>query len=102
MTSPDRNTQNRDEQITFNTGLNALFYASELVDISPTAPQLLSGNFDAWLVANGSVDIFAVPLENGQPCGARTHVCRIEANHAVFGVGADDSHAFSQGVIAVP
>ena len=102
---------NHEEQDAFSTGLNTLFYASELIEALATAPKVLNEESAAWLVASGSVDIFAVPLRHGQPTGARTHVCRIEANHVVFGLldlntegqdGSDHGSSASQGLLAVP
>ena len=99
--TPNSHTLSRNEQVAFNTGLNALFYASELTEALATAPTLLTGQSVAWIVASGSIDIFAVPMDNGQATGARTHVCRIEANQAVFGDGSEESQSASQGLLAV-
>lgn len=40
-----------------------------------------------WLVQSGKLDLFLVSLKDGEPCGARRHVLRVEQDHAVFGVG---------------
>ena len=98
----DRNPLSGIEQVAFNTGLNALLTADKVAQALPSAPTLLTGRSAAWIVASGSIDIFAVPLDNGQPAGARTHVCRIEANQAVFGDGSAHVHLFNQGLLAVP
>lgn len=90
-----------DEQTTFGAGLNALFYASEPIEALATTPTLLNAECAVWLVAQGGVDIFSVPLTRNQPSGARTHICRIEANQAVFGLSNHEAAA-SQGLLAVP
>ena len=101
MSQSVRNTLTTDEQLAFDAGMNTLFYASEPTEALATAPTLLNGNSAAWMIESGSIDIFAVPLDHGQPTGSRTHVCRIEANHAVFGDGSDHSNSSSQGLLAV-
>ena len=90
-----------DEKTAFDAGLSALFYASEPTEALATAPTLLNAASAAWLIADGGVDIFSVPLTQGQPAGARTHVCRIEAKHMVFGL-SDGYAAANQGLLAVP
>lgn len=42
----------------------------------------------AWVVRAGRIDVFATRLRGGQPHGARTHLFRVEAGGALFGVGA--------------
>jgi NHLM bacteriocin system ABC transporter ATP-binding protein len=62
------------------------------------APFLL--NEDAvWLVHSGRLDIFAVPVADGRPSGARIHVTRVGAGQAAFGV--DPAPAGAYGLLAV-
>ena len=101
MNPSHRNTVTSDEQVALNAGLSALLSFQPPTEALATAPTLLSGQSSAWIVASGSVDIFAVPMDNGHPSGARTHVCRIEVNQAVFGGGANSSQPANQGLLAV-
>lgn len=39
-----------------------------------------------WLVDSEWVELFAVPLRDGQPAGARIHLCRFEAGQLLFAV----------------
>lgn len=43
-----------------------------------------------WLVEKGSVDLFLVRAENGEPAGARRHVMRVEAGKAICGFAATE------------
>ncbi|MFZ4625004.1 MAG: NHLP bacteriocin export ABC transporter permease/ATPase subunit [Rhodoferax sp.] len=49
---------------------------------------LLSGSDAVWLIEDGRVDLFVVPLLRGQPDGPREHVCRLAAGQFFLGVGA--------------
>src|SRR6267142_7061297 len=48
-------------------------------------PFLLAGDA-VWLVHQGQVDVFAVRTENDRPVGPRTHLVRVEAGGALFGL----------------
>ncbi len=52
---------------------------------------LMSDPRYAWLVFNGLVDVFAVPLQEGRPAGARSHLFRAEVGTALLGVDPEDS-----------
>ncbi len=77
----------------------ALFEGGERSPAAGDRPYLLSAD-DAWLVDAGQVDVFAVRLEQGQPAGPRTHVVRVAAGQALFGLG---QNALSErwGLLAV-
>lgn len=42
----------------------------------------------AWAITSGKVDVFVILLEAGQP-GAPHHLFRLEAGHALFGIGRE-------------
>jgi ATP-binding cassette subfamily C protein len=65
-----------------------------------SSPLLLAGRGAVWLVAAGRVDVFAVPLQKGEPAGARAHLFRAEAGQALFGIDLEGGPA-SQGLLAV-
>jgi ATP-binding cassette subfamily C protein len=105
MNRPAVHTLSREEQGTYDEGLGALRRLAEPAGILATAPVLLNGEICAWIVESGGVDIFAMPLRAGEAAGARTHVCRIGANSAVFGLRSaiDGSGAIAadHGLLAV-
>jgi ATP-binding cassette subfamily C protein len=55
-------------------------------EVTGNTPLLLEGSEHVWLVLSERIDVFAVPLENGEPCGARSHVLRVAAGQLLFGV----------------
>jgi ATP-binding cassette subfamily C protein len=48
---------------------------------------LLNGDDRAWRIEEGVVDLFSVPLKDGKPEGARSHLLRLETGHSFSGVG---------------
>lgn len=54
---------------------------------SPGAPFLVENTNSVWLVRSGKLDLFLVTVKDGEPCGARQHLLRVEQGQAVFGVG---------------
>jgi NHLM bacteriocin system ABC transporter ATP-binding protein len=52
----------------------------------------------AWVVYSGSVDIFAVQIQTGQPCGPRKHLWRVKPGDALFGM---DLSQADTGLLAV-
>jgi NHLM bacteriocin system ABC transporter ATP-binding protein len=44
-----------------------------------------------WLVESGLLDIFLVPIVDGQPSGARQHVMRVVAGEVIFGFPEQDA-----------
>jgi ATP-binding cassette subfamily C protein len=63
-------------------------------------PILLNGREDLWLIAKGSVDLFAVALQAGQPAGVREPICRLQAGQVLVGLG-DSGEAAGMGLLAV-
>jgi hypothetical protein len=63
---------------------------SKLITRSGNEPFLLSGSDQAWLVYQGTVDIFAVQLVDGQPSGARYHLFRAYTNQLLLGIDLAD------------
>lgn len=58
--------------------------AGERLVVGGDRPFLLESD-DLWLVAAGSVDVFAVRLGEGGPVGPRTHLVRVVQGRAMFG-----------------
>jgi NHLM bacteriocin system ABC transporter ATP-binding protein len=58
-------------------------------EVTGNTPLLLEGSEHVWLVLSERIDVFAVPVENGQPCGARSHVLRVAAGQLLFGVESE-------------
>ncbi|MGH9566902.1 MAG: hypothetical protein ACRD4F_18360, partial [Candidatus Angelobacter sp.] len=54
---------------------------------SPRAAFLVEDSHSVWLVRSGKLDLFLVGVKDGEPCGTRRHVLRVEPGQAVFGVG---------------
>jgi NHLM bacteriocin system ABC transporter ATP-binding protein len=50
-------------------------------------PFLLQDPDTAWVVRSGKLDLFLVPVRNGELAGARHFVMRIEEGSAAFGMG---------------
>jgi NHLM bacteriocin system ABC transporter ATP-binding protein len=59
-------------------------FGGERIKVGGDRPFLLDSD-DAWQVAAGSVDVFAVRLGEQGPIGPRTHLMRVEAGRAMFG-----------------
>jgi len=57
-----------------------------LVEARRDRPFVLADPNLAWVVYSGSVDVFAVQVDGGQPCGPRQHLFRVEAGGALFGM----------------
>src|SRR5215475_2064488 len=58
--------------------------AHERLAVGGDRPFLLDAD-DVWLVAAGSVDVFAVRLDERRPVGPRTHLVRVVEGRAMFG-----------------
>jgi NHLM bacteriocin system ABC transporter ATP-binding protein len=50
-------------------------------------PFALAGN-GAWLIRDGRIDVFSVPLERGAPAGSRRHLFRADPGQLLFGINA--------------
>jgi len=75
-----------------------LLDAAAEIDAGSDRPFLLAGA-GGWLVRQGRVDVFAVPLAAGVPAGGRTHLFRVEEGGVLFGTGTRVDHAV--GLLAV-
>src|ERR1044071_407479 len=58
--------------------------AGERIAVGGARPFLLDAD-DVWLVAAGSVDVFAVRLDERRPVGPRMHLVRVVEGRAMFG-----------------
>src|SRR5882672_8376523 len=58
--------------------------AGERLAVGGARPFLLEAD-DVWLVAAGSVDVFAVRLDERRPVGPRMHLVRVVEGRAMFG-----------------
>ena len=58
--------------------------SGDVVSIGANQPLLLKDG-DVWLVRNGAVDLFAVPVSGGVPSGRRQHLARVEREGALWG-----------------
>lgn len=70
-----------------------------LIEAGGNRPLLLNLSDAVWFIETGVVDVFAVPLQNGEPAGSRTHLFRTCAPQALFGLGAGSST--DMGLLAV-
>src|SRR3954469_24773124 len=70
-------------------GLVALHGATER--IAADAPLRLDAYSGFFLVRAGYVDLFVVPLIEGEPAGARRHVLRVPAGQLVAGLPATEN-----------
>jgi len=71
-----------------------------LVEAGANQPRLLQAD-EIWLVRQGAVDVFAVPVQDGGAVGPRQHLARVEAGQALFGVAPLPPDAGSIGLLAV-
>ncbi|HET7584235.1 MAG TPA: NHLP bacteriocin export ABC transporter permease/ATPase subunit [Gemmatimonadaceae bacterium] len=68
-------------------------------DVGSDRPFLLDGDA-LWLVDAGHVNVFSVPVTDGQPAGSRAYLFRITGGQALFGVGQAHS-GHSRALLAV-
>lgn len=59
---------------------------ARLVEAGGNSPVLLDDTTTSWVVYRGWVDIFAVPLQEGQISGPRTHLFRCSAGETLLGI----------------
>ena len=55
-------------------------------------PLVVEEETTVWLVVEGTLDLFLVPLEDGQPQGLGFHMLQIETGGALFGMGRLDGY----------
>ncbi len=80
--------------------LHLRYKEAQLVAAGSNQPILLDDKDVAWVVYTGRVDLFAVHLANGRVAGPRTHLFRVEAGQALWGM--DFTQAGGQvGLLAV-
>ncbi len=66
--------------------LHLRYKEAQMVESGGNNPILLDNPADCWVVYTGWADLFAVTLHEGQAVGARTHLFRVEAGQAIFGM----------------
>ena len=78
-------------------------FAAEHVPLDGRRPRLLDDPALALQMVRGHADLFAVPIANGAPVGARHHLCRIETGGIILGLPSVASEVEGQsiGVLAV-
>lgn len=62
-----------------------LFTKGKAQPVAGNRPLALGDPEAVWLVGGLPVDVFAVPLRDGEPAGARIHLCRFEPGQLLFG-----------------
>lgn len=81
--------------------VEALRREGVLIHASGNRPFLLDPKDTAWFVESGKVEIFTVALDaNGEPTGARTHFCSVEAGALMMGMDLK-AYAMGSGFLAV-
>lgn len=66
--------------------LHLRYKEANLVEAGGNRPILLTDPEISWVVYTGHLDIFAVRLHQGEASGVRTHLFRVSAGQAVFGI----------------
>ncbi|HEY7062222.1 MAG TPA: NHLP bacteriocin export ABC transporter permease/ATPase subunit [Chloroflexota bacterium] len=66
--------------------LRLRYREGRLVTISGNKPILLDDSDTAWVVFSGHAEVFAVPVVNGEPVGARRHLFSAPNGAALFGM----------------
>ncbi len=66
--------------------LHLRYKEANLVEAGGNHPILLTDPEVSWVVYTGHLDVFAVRHHQGQVSGVRTHLFRVSAGQAVFGV----------------
>lgn len=72
------------------------------LDVTGNRPLLLGDPDGVWLVQAGVVEVFAVPLKDGEPAGARLHLFSARPGQALFGMSfTAPEGSRSHGLLAV-
>jgi NHLM bacteriocin system ABC transporter ATP-binding protein len=66
--------------------LHLRYKEARLVEAGSNKPILLNDPQVSWVVYRGWADLFAVPLCDGKVAGSRTHLMRVNAGSALFGM----------------
>ena len=77
------------------TTAEALAALGELQLLSGNAPFLLEGPTTVWWIESGTIEVFSVPLRDGQPAGARSHFMSIPEGSLMFGMNLESFGAGS-------
>lgn len=73
-------------------GVELLREYGEAFSVGNDTPIVLNDE-SVWLVRSGQVAVFSVGMEDGLPVGGRTHLFRVAAGQALFGLGDAGAHA---------
>lgn len=80
--------------------LHLRYKEAQLISAGSNQPILLNNKETAWVVYSGRVDLFAVQISHGHIVGSRTHLFRVEAGQALWGM--ELTHTGEQvGLLAV-
>ncbi len=60
-------------------------FGGDVVAVGANHPLLLSAG-EVWVIVQGAVDVFVVPVAGGEPTGHRQHVLRADVGAGLFGV----------------
>ncbi len=66
--------------------LELRYREGRLIEAEGNRPILLDDAESAYVVFAGKIDVFAVPVEDGEAVGARQHLFRAEVGHVLFGM----------------
>lgn len=66
--------------------LHLRYKEAQMIESGSNKPILLDDPAHCWVIYTGWADVFAVSLENGRVAGNRTHLFRVEAGQAIFGM----------------
>jgi NHLM bacteriocin system ABC transporter ATP-binding protein len=72
----------------------------DAVDDDDGGSFLINARQDVWIVLDGAVDIFAVPLRGGEIAGTRRHLYRAGPGDALFGLAREEK-SDGLGLLAV-
>src|SRR5262249_52322002 len=67
-------------------------------DVTGNSPLPLDQPDSVWLIVSGRVDLFAVHTREGQPVGARIHLCRLDSGQLLLGHGVGPAAAMVRAV----
>jgi NHLM bacteriocin system ABC transporter ATP-binding protein len=85
-----------------NVSLAQLFdRKGETLSISGVNPVLLEGRDSVWCVLDGSVEVFAIRMEENRLVGRKNHLFSARQGECLFGLDADSPGAAEQALQAV-
>lgn len=65
---------------------NVFLAEGDMICLEGNKPLLLNDSEHVWIVQDGRLDIFSVPMCNGEPSGRLQHFYRVEAGMVLFGL----------------